>query len=143
MAGYKHILFATDFAGTSESAGARAATLADCLGARLTLLHVVEHFPEDLPVETIPPEDVDPKAFLEQRGRERLDELAERLQFPGAAKRVALTHTSARREILRIVDEEGFDLVVLGGRVSGGALGSTATGVVGTSSCDVLVVHPG
>jgi universal stress protein A len=141
MAGYQHILFATDLADASERAGARAASLAECLGARLTLLHVVEHFPEDLPVETIPPEDVDPKAFLEQRGRERLEELARRLQLPAAEKRVSLTHTSARHEILRIVQAEGFDLLVLGGRGAGGTLGSTASGVVSASACDVLVVH--
>lgn len=141
MAGYTHILFATDLTEGAEVAGARAVSLAECLGARLTLLHVVEHFPEDLPVETIPPEDVDPKTFLEERARTRLVELAQRLGSPAAQVRVSLTHTSARREILRIAEAERFDLLLLGGRAPHGTLGTTATGMVSASPCDVLVVH--
>ena len=49
MAGYKEILVATDFTGHSEAAARRALELAEVCDARIQLLYVVEHFPEDVP----------------------------------------------------------------------------------------------
>ncbi len=64
MQAYRHILVATDFSEFSEPAAQRAAELAQRYGADLTLIHILEHFPEDIPIDSIAPEDVDPQKFL-------------------------------------------------------------------------------
>ena len=60
MDDYKHVLFAADLSPGGKLAAQRAARLASCCNARLTLLHVIDYFPEDVPVGSIPPENEDP-----------------------------------------------------------------------------------
>ena len=60
MRDYKHILLVTDFSDASVYAAMRAADLARRYDAHFTLLHIVEHFPEDSPTNWIAPEGEDP-----------------------------------------------------------------------------------
>ncbi|MCP4406270.1 MAG: universal stress protein [Gammaproteobacteria bacterium] len=46
---YKHILVPIDFSEISEMAAGQAIEIIKCYQARVTLLHVVERFPEHLP----------------------------------------------------------------------------------------------
>jgi nucleotide-binding universal stress UspA family protein len=143
MKDYQRILVATDFADASRVAARRGAELAHHYGASLILLHVIEHFPEDIPVNPVVPEDVDPARFYLERARQNLAELAETIGHKKAAQRVVVSTGSARYEILRFAEAERIDLIVVGSRGSGPleALGSTAMGVIYDARCDAMVIR--
>ena len=146
MEGYRHIVCATDFSEPSRRAAARAADMAERWGARLTLLYVVEYFPEDRSNRDIAPEDVDPETYQRERGEARLGELAAELGRPEAAKEVFLSPRSAKHEIVELAAQWQADLVVLASHGHYGItalMGSTATGVVQRAPCDVLAVRAG
>ena len=145
MNGYQNILVAADFSAAGEKAVEKAGTLAGRFGASLTLLHVIEHFPEDMPVSVIPPEDVDPQKYLTDRARSSLEKLSARIGQPAAALEMVVSTHSASREIVRYAQGHGIDLIVLGSHGKGGIKGmsgSTASSVVKAATADVLVVHP-
>lgn len=144
MQDYQHILCATDFSRYSEAAAQRAAQLAERYGAQLTLLHVIEHFPEDRSNEIIAPEDADPAAYREERAKAGLAEVAERLAHKDVKRKVVFSSHSAKQAIIRYAEECQADLTVLASHGRNGVmamLGSTANGVVNGASCDVLVVR--
>ena len=66
MNSYKYILLATDFSKPAKAAAKRAAEIATCYNSRLCLLHVVDHFPEDISNNWIAPEDQSPTNCLAQ-----------------------------------------------------------------------------
>jgi universal stress protein A len=141
---YEHILCAVDFSRHSEAAYSRAIDLAKNYSCQLTLLHVVENFPEDRSNEIIAPENIDPAKYRESQARDRLSELRRRLQYPQAIQQIIFSPHSAWHEIVRFADEKKVDLIVLGSHGSYGIttlLGSTANGVVNHASCDVLAVR--
>ena len=144
MKKYQHILLATDFSKLSESAAVRAIELSKYYDAQLTIFHGVEHFPEDLPVDKVPPENVDPKSFLMRNAQEKLSEFAKRFKCENANQLVALSTSSAKHEILQSAKEQKADLIVLGSHSEHGlmkVLGSTAVGVLHGTDCDVLTVR--
>jgi universal stress protein A len=141
MAGYRHILFATDLTDAAGSAGRRAVEQAACSGGRLTLLHVVEHYGDQL--GGVPEDAGDPEAYLQRRYEERLAGFAEAIGASGAERRVVLDKLSARQAILKFIAAERPDLVILGAIAHPGALGTTVDGVAADSPCDVLVVQGG
>lgn len=143
MTPYRHILLATDFSELALNAAHRATDLAEHYKARMTIFHVIEHFPEDLPNDFIPPEDMDPKTFLSQQARERLQALAVEIGRPDAEISVKFSSRSAKAEILEFARYGGVDMLVLGTHGHGGVadiVGSTACGVVQHAPCDVLAV---
>ena len=81
MKSYKNILCATDFSDFCTVAAERAAELARFYDARLTLLHVVEHFPVDRSNTDIAPEDVDPVRYHLEKARASLADLATHVGF--------------------------------------------------------------
>jgi nucleotide-binding universal stress UspA family protein len=143
MQDYHNILLATDFSETASLAARRAERIAVQNRAKLTLLHVIEHFPEDMPVDWIGPEDKDPKAYLQERAERELRSLAESLDSVKCSQQVVFSDRSARYEIVRYMQEHDFDLLVLGsrGRYGKGLLGSTASGVAHSAGGDVLLVY--
>ena len=144
MSDYKNILVAADFSDAGEAAAIRAANLAASLGAGLTLLHVLEHFPEDLPVDVIPPEDVDPQTYLTDRIRGQLEKLSARIGQPEAALEIVISTHSANREIVQFAQNNSIDLIVVGCHDQHGFMGtpgSTVNGVVHAASVDVLAVR--
>ncbi len=145
MKRYRRLLTATDFSEVSEVAAAEAAGLADHYKAELTFLHVVEHFPEHLPHYRIAHEDMDPQEFLIDRAKKDLQSLCKKVGKANAKQEVVVTAHSAKSEILKFIKENDIDLIVLGGRGRHTLMdmlgGSTATGVVRATTCDVFVVH--
>ena len=144
MSDYRNILVAADFSAAGEAAARRAAILADRLGASLTLLHVLEHFPEDLPVDVIPPEDVDPETYLLDRLRGQLEKLNAAIGQPDVATDIVVSTHSANREIVRYAQNNAMDLIVVGCHGRHGLMGmagSTANGVMHAATVDVLVVR--
>ncbi len=143
---YRHILLATDFSELALNAAYRATDLAEHYKARLTIFHVIEHFPEDLPNDFIPPEDKDPKTYLSQQAREKLKTLAVEIGRPDAEISVKFSSRSAKAEILQFARYGGVDMLVLGTHGQPGVgdfVGSTACGVVQHAPCDVLAVRGG
>jgi len=151
---YLHILVATDFSPVAEKAACRASALAMLIGAKLTLLHVLEHFPEDIPNYSIAPENIDPEKFYTELAHNKLIELRDNLCKEGsaeAAEVIVSTHIdvvvsthSAGREISEYATRKNMDLIVLGThgqREFPGIAGSTATNVLHTASADVLAVR--
>ncbi|MGD8999803.1 MAG: universal stress protein [Granulosicoccaceae bacterium] len=143
MEGYQNILCATDFSPHSQVAAERAAQLAKQYGAQLTLLHVVENFPEDRSNVQIAPEDVDPVAYRKEQAGASLAELARHLGRNDAGQEIRFSPHSARHEIVHFARERNVDLIVLATHGHHGItalLGSTANGVVHSAPCEVLVV---
>jgi len=146
MEKYSKILTAVDFSEVSEAAAAEAVALADGYGAKLVMLHVVEHFPEHLPHYRMSEEDMDPQEFLIDRAKKDLGQLSDRLGKKDAELVVKLTTHSAKVEILKFVEKNNIDLIVIG-TVSRTMLadlvgGSTAAALVRAAPCDVLAVRP-
>ncbi len=144
MEGYRNILCATDFSPCSETALKRASSLAKTYNAQLTLLHVVEHFPEDRSNEEIAPEYTDPAHYRMSRAREQLAAQAARLGDADIAQEVLVSEHAAKYGIARFAGEQQIDLIVVachGWHGIDALLGSTANGVLHKASCDVLAVY--
>ena len=144
MESYRNILCAIDFSPSSEAAVDRAAVLARDTGAQLTLLHVVEYFPVDRSNEQIAPENTDPQHYRMSRAHEGLADQARRLGEIESLQEVVVSEHSAKHEIVRFAKERQMDLIVVASHGRHGIsalLGSTATGVLHTASCDVLAVR--
>lgn len=144
MSDYRNILVAADFSAAGEAAARRAGNLARRLGANLSLLHVLEHFPEDLPVDVIPPEDVDPQTYLVERIRGQLEKLGAATGQPDVVTDIVVSTHSAHREIVQYARNNKFDLIVVGSHRQNGMMGtpgSTANGVMHAATADVLAVR--
>ena len=144
MKNYKHIVCAIDFSRHGEAACMRAIELITHYGSHLTLLHVVENFPEDRSNEVIAPEHIDPALYREGQARKELSKLATRLQYLAATHQVLFSMHAAWHEIVRFAEENKVDLIVVGSHGNHGiaaVLGSTASGVVNHAPCDVLAVR--
>lgn len=145
MSNYKNIVVAVDFSELSERAAQRASELAGFYGARLSFLHVIEHFPEHLPHYQMAHENMDPKEFLIDRAKKDLDQMCDRVGCADAGKVVRVTKHSAKGELLDYAEENRIDLIVLGSqgrhRLNELLAGSTATGIVRAAKCDVFTVR--
>lgn len=142
---YKRILVAVDFSEVSEQAARRAVELAKFYQAKLVFVHVIEHFPEHLPHYQMAREDMDPEEFLLNRAGEDLQELRAKLGQDDAEQVVRLTKHSAKAEVLEFAQDNQIDLILLGSQgrhgLSEWLAGSTATGIVRSATCDVLIVR--
>jgi universal stress protein A len=150
-ANYAHLLAAVDFEPGGEPVIARAQQLRELLGARLSLLHVLEPVPQgqdymplgfggDLPVL----DDVGLEQELLDLANRQLDAVAERLGVAPADRLVRLGATG--HTIDEVAAELGADLVIIGSHGRHGFLGlfgSTAKTVLRGVQCDVLCVKLG
>ncbi len=144
MKAYQHILLATDFSRFGEIAARRAVDLAGHFNAMLTLLHVVEHFPEARSIRQYSPNIEDLAGYLEGQCRKQLEQLARRIQYHAAVLIVRVVPDAAKYEIIRVAREIRANLIVTGPYGKGGTsalLGSTAEGVLLQAPCEVLIVR--
>jgi len=142
MSLYKHLLLALDFSPESTYIGQRAKQMAEQCGARITLVHVVEHVPLDLSNDLILAQPVDIDNELIEDARAKLAALAENLGLADAERTVELGAT--KNEILRVGEEKGVDLIVVGSHGRHGLallMGSTANAVLHGAKCDVLAIR--
>jgi universal stress protein A len=144
MTHWRAICCAVDFSEASRTALEEAATLADRLGARLTLVHVSNRR------AALNPEPLFAPPPRRARGHEAY-ELAAWVQeaeqrLPGRVSSILLSG-GAGAEIARLVREFEFDLVVLGTRRRTGMTrlvsGSVADEVMSAVHCPVLIVQTG
>lgn len=147
MKAYQHILLTTDFSKFSEGVAEKAVNLAGHFNAKITLLHVVEHFPEDKSVDVpkdVAPEDIDPFKYVIAQNRCRLEEFAHAIPGFQVIPMVILSMETAEDEIIKVAKEIKADLIVIGEHGENGVsvLPATNTKTIEQKApCDVLVVH--
>ena len=143
MKSYRHILCATDFSPNCDRACVHASKLANEAKAKLTLLHVVDHFPVDRSNEEIAPEDVDPQTYAEQQARIKLEKEAPCADLPGAQREILVSEHAAAHEIVEFAAANDVDLIIVASHGHKGIFaefGSTAKAVQHHARCDVEVV---
>lgn len=144
MNSYKYILLATDFSKPATIAAHRAAEIAAFSNARLCLLHVIEHFPEDIPNDWIAPEDKDPASYLIEHSTQSLETLASQLEYDNIEIRVLLSEHSVTHEITHFAEQNQANLIVTGHQGRHGManiFSSTTSAVMHRAICDVLSVQ--
>ena len=144
MANYRNVLVAVDFSDDSKAVVRKAQEISARNQATLNLLHVVEYtssmYAGDIPL----PEDLNLDKDLAEQAAVKLKALAEEMQISEAAQYVEIG--IPKREIVRLAEERGADLIVVGSHGRHGLqllLGSTANGVLHQAKCDVLALRVG
>jgi len=150
---YNSILVAVDFSPAAQNAARRAGEFSSLIGAKMTLLHVLEHFPEDIPNEIIVPENVDTEQFYVEQAQARLIDLRNHLDHDDSttaveiivstAIDVVVSPHSAGRVISEYAVQHNMDLIIMGNHGKPGVLetlGSTTSKVLHTAAADILVV---
>jgi len=143
MAAYKHILCPSDLSAGSDAACYHACELAAESGAKVTLLHVVDHFPQDRSNQAIAPENQDPREFQQERALKALGEQVERIDCRGAHRDVHFTSHASAYGIIHYAASAGVDLIVMarhGHEWPENLLGDTARTVQHKSGVEVLLV---
>ncbi|MFO1408312.1 MAG: universal stress protein [Steroidobacteraceae bacterium] len=141
MGDYRNLLVCLDLTDDSERIVERARALAALTGGRLTLLHVVEYVPVEPMGEALLPA-VQIEAELAERATARLAEVSAKLGL-GDAERLVLTG-SIKAEVVRVAQEKGCDLIVIGSRERHGVsilFNFTEDTVLHAAPCDVLAVR--
>ncbi|MCU7853989.1 MAG: universal stress protein [Candidatus Thiodiazotropha sp. (ex Monitilora ramsayi)] len=144
MANYQHILVTVDFSSEADYVIDKALELAMAQNAKTSFIHVVEYSGYLYPPDTPLPVDLDLEAQFVEKARENLASIVENKGVPGAAQYVEVG--SPALQIVHMAQEHAVDLIVLGSHGRHGLqriLGSTASGVLHTSTCDVLAVRVG
>jgi universal stress protein A len=141
MREYKKILACVDLTDGSEQIVERARDMAERCGATLTLLHIVEYVPVEPMGEALLPA-VQIESELVERSTQRLAELASRTGL-GSAERIVRAG-NIKSEVVRVAQELGADLIVLGSRERHGVsilFNLTEDTVLHAAPCDVLAVR--
>ena len=148
---FKHLVCAVDFSDPSLAGLAFGCSLARQSGASLTILHVVEWPWAEPPApafDEMPREQAAALAefrrYLETSAMTRLRTLVPEADQASCASQPAIRHGKPYVEILRVAEEVGADLIVIGvhGRNAAGLtlFGSTTNQVVRRASCPVLTL---
>ena len=150
------VLLATDASEVADLAARTAAELADKTGSELHVVHVFgitpwyPAYPEGGGFGGVELEDPvleeDLQRTSEQRARELLDAEVEKLRSVGGTLAQAhLAEGGAPQEIVRLAEEIGAGLIVMGSRGRGGIrralMGSVSDSVVRHAHCPVMVVR--
>lgn len=138
---YRNVIVAYDDSEGAKAALERAAEIAGCDGASLTLVEAVaKSHPALVPGD---PRSTGPKKAAE--GRKQLREAVQSLDSSLQASPWVVGGPAAKG-ILAVADDIEADLIVTGSRGRGKAaravLGSVSNEIVQSAPCDVLVVHP-
>ena len=141
MREYKRILACVDLTDGSEQIAERARDMAARCGGSVTLLHVVEYVPVEPMGEALLPA-VQIEGELVERATGRIAELATRAGLETAERIVRAGNIKS--EVVRIAQESGIDLIVLGSRERHGVsilFNQTEDTVLHAAPCDVLAVR--
>jgi universal stress protein A len=141
MREYRKILAAVDITDGSERIAERARDVAQRYGATVILLHVVEYVPVEPMGEALLPA-VQIEGELIERATKRIAELAAKA---GLGQAEQLVHAgNIKAELVRVAQERGVDLIVLGSRERHGLsimFNQTEDTVLHAAPCDVLAVR--
>ena len=137
----KNLLVAVDFEDTSHEALRVARTIAEALGARLHLLHIIPDVPTFWSFEAA---EVDWEGLRNRWINEATQKLSEFDAPPASERATQIGRPSA--DIVRYADEHDIDMIVIGthgqGPIKEMLLGSVAEKVVRSAHCPVLTVRP-
>jgi nucleotide-binding universal stress UspA family protein len=141
---FDKILVPTDFSPSSEPALLFAVELARAVGASLTLLHVYNATPYEIP-EGMPVSGIINIDGVIAEFRKQLEAAKSRAEQAGAARvDTTLLQGVAYAEITRLAEQRGYGLIVMGTHGRTGfahmLLGSVAEKVVRKASCPVVTV---
>ncbi len=137
MAGYSHILYATDLSDTSKEADTKAVELTKKFSARLSLAHIIEPIPA-----YGYPGFADLESPIIDQAKQELAKLGLKLKV--AAEDQHIEFGSVKTQILQIAEELKIDLIIIGSHGRHGLsrlLGSSAHAIVHGAHCDVLTVR--
>ncbi|MCK7597329.1 universal stress protein [Microbulbifer sp. CAU 1566] len=141
MAGYNNILVGLDLSKESAQVLDRAAQIAACSGAQMSLAHIIEPltfaYGGDIPMDLS-----EVQEELQNQAKEQLRRAAAAHQIATERQHVVLGQPAT--ELHRLAEDTGCDLIVIGSHGRHGLallLGSTANGVLHGASCDVLAVR--
>jgi nucleotide-binding universal stress UspA family protein len=146
---FQKILVATDFSDCASAALSQAVWLAKLVGAEITVMHVVPLTTETMATFSTNPWYVAANAEdIEQRLRQGIERRLQEAISPHRSSGVKLACKTLWGapfvEIIQAVEEEGFDLVVVGTRglsaVSRFLIGSTAAKLARKCPCPVWIV---
>jgi nucleotide-binding universal stress UspA family protein len=141
---FKRILCGVDFSPASRRALEAASKLANDLGARLSVAHVLERFPIYEPVMMGGPVTPEYDRVASEVARMRLrDSIPDAIRALGPVQEV-VGEGKAYRELLRLAEEGHADLIAIGAHGSGGGphvFGSTTNQVVRRATCPVLTIR--
>jgi universal stress protein A len=139
MTMYKHILVPTDFSDHSKRAVNTALELGKTVGARLSVVHVVDYLPPSyISAQT----EFTSAPQIIARATAYLAEWSSEVGLEDAEQLVATG--TAGKEIVATAKANGVDLIAIGTSGEGGIkrlLGSTTSAVMHDAPCDVLSVH--
>jgi universal stress protein A len=141
MREYKKILACLDLTDGSERIAERARDMCVRHGAEVVLLHVVEYVPVEPMGEALLPA-VQIEGELVERATVRIAELAKRCGLESAQRIVRAGNIKG--EVVRVAQESGIDLIVLGSRERHGVsilFNQTEDTVLHAAPCDVLAVR--
>lgn len=141
MRTYQQILASVDFSEHTDAVIQNALRQAECSGAKLTVLHVVD-YTRPIDDDYIMPPDDEVETALLTSAQEQLDGILHRLC--AAHVRTLVISGRPKQEILRVAEREAADLIVIGAHGHhglAGLLGSTADRVLHRSTCSVLTVR--
>jgi len=141
MPPYRKPLVLLDLADGSEHVAAAAGSFAGEAGAGLVALHVVEFIPLEPLGESLQPSP-QLQNELAARAADRLSRMLREAGLPAARARIETGATKAA--ILRVAEEEGADLIVLGSRERHGLailVNFTEDTVLHAAHCDVLAIR--
>lgn len=141
MSAYKHVLVGLDLQPESQQVVDRVKSLFSGSDSQLSLVHVQEPlsfaYGGDIPMDL-----TEVQTQLEEQAKERLAALGLELGVPRERQHVIIGQPS--HEMHHFAEENNIDLIVVGSHGRHGLsliLGSTATGVLHGSQCDVLAVR--
>ena len=143
MLALKHILVPTDFSGTSEAAVKYGIALASGFNARLSVLHVLEKAPAEIPGTSQYPLGLFGNA--RDAAHEWLSKILTDQQIRDLKPAVIMRVGAPDVEIVRYAKDRNIDLIVMGTHGRGGMahmlMGSVAENVVRRATCPVLTVR--
>ncbi|MBQ0711672.1 MAG: universal stress protein [Porticoccus sp.] len=141
MSAYKHILVGLDLSEDSQQVVDRVKSLFASGTQKVSLVHVQEPlsfaYGGDIPMDL-----TDVQNQLEDRAKARLDAIGNELDVTPENQHVIIGQPA--HEMHRFATENHVDLVVVGSHGRHGLsllFGSTATGVLHGSNCDVLAIR--
>jgi nucleotide-binding universal stress UspA family protein len=143
----KNILVAVDFSNATPGVMEMGVGIARAFGARLTVFHVIEPEPSYTAYGFTPDEFPAMHAFQEEakrRATRRLEEVIDKVRGDVPEITGKIAEGSPLHSMLELVDNEAFDLVVVGshghGAIAALLLGSVAEGMVRKAKVPTLVV---
>jgi universal stress protein A len=143
MNDYQNILLAVDLSHDDEQVINKAQRIADQYGSRISIIHVLDNIPmPDTAYGTEIPLYEGLNDELLNIKKTRLSQIGEGLGLDSS--RVRMVWGLPHQEIIRMAGEESTDLIIVGSHGRHGIallLGSTASGVLHHSPCDVLAIR--